>query len=114
MNEKYAVENVPMPPQQFPGGSRSRVNLAGKKLRAAEFSFEDYMVFEEWRAAHRAVLNTFQASLRSRTRGKISLLRKDIKDEIRYWINCIDFREWNFPGWMMWLDADLSLKALMS
>src|SRR5690606_17443698 len=30
---------------------------------------EDYEVIDEWRAAHRNVLNTFQAILRTRTRG---------------------------------------------
>jgi ppGpp synthetase/RelA/SpoT-type nucleotidyltranferase len=53
----------------FPGGSRSRVNTAGKNIRLNNASVEDLHVIEEWRAAHRAVLNTFQASLRNRTRG---------------------------------------------
>ena len=56
--------------QVYPGGSRSRVNLAGKRFRQHDETLEDYLVFEQWRAAHRAVLNTFQASLRNRTRGK--------------------------------------------
>lgn len=66
----FVIDNFPIPNPRFPGGSRTRVNLAGKKLRNSEMDFEDFMVFEEWRAAHRAVLNTFQASLRNRTRGK--------------------------------------------
>lgn len=69
---KISVESVSMANPQFPGGSRTRVNLAGKRLRDGTMIYEDYMAFEEWRAAHRAVLNTFQASLRNRTRGKIS------------------------------------------
>ncbi|HBP1034176.1 (p)ppGpp synthetase [Pseudomonas aeruginosa] len=59
-----------MTENNFPGGSKSRVNLAGKKLRTREAEYEDYYVFELWRSAHRAVLNTFQASLRNRTRGR--------------------------------------------
>lgn len=55
--------------KHFPGGSKSRVNRAGSALRDGTASFEDYLVIEEWRAAHRAVLNTFQAILRNRTRG---------------------------------------------
>ena len=54
----------------FPGGSKSRVNLAGKNIRSGNITADDLLVVEEWRAAHRAVLNTFQAILRNRTRGK--------------------------------------------
>jgi putative GTP pyrophosphokinase len=53
----------------FPGGSKSRVNRAGENVRAGTPTEEDLAVIEEWRAAHRAVLNTFQAILRNRTRG---------------------------------------------
>ena len=53
----------------FPGGSKSRVNRAGDQVRAGTASPEDYAVIDSWRAAHRNVLNTFQAILRMRTRG---------------------------------------------
>jgi putative GTP pyrophosphokinase len=53
----------------FPGGSKSRVNRAGANVRNRCETSEDLKVIDEWRAAHRAVLNTFQASLRNRTRG---------------------------------------------
>ncbi len=52
----------------YPGGSRSRVNRAGNNVRSKVATEEDYAVIEEWRAAHRPVLNTFQAILRNRTR----------------------------------------------
>lgn len=39
-------------------------------MRAGNPSEEDLWVIDEWRAAHRPVLNTFQALLRNRTRGK--------------------------------------------
>lgn len=55
--------------ETYPGGSKSRVNRAGDSVRAGTPSEEDLRVIEEWRAAHRAVLNTFQAILRTRTRG---------------------------------------------
>jgi putative GTP pyrophosphokinase len=55
--------------QHFPGGSKSRVNRAGESVRAGTQTAEDLHVIEQWRAAHRAVLNTFQAILRTRTRG---------------------------------------------
>jgi putative GTP pyrophosphokinase len=53
----------------FPGGSKSRVNRAGDNVRAGKPTPEDLLVIEEWRAAHRAVLNTFQAILRERARN---------------------------------------------
>lgn len=52
----------------FPGGSKSRVNRAGDNVRARNQTSEDLKVIEEWRAAHRPVLNTFQAILRNRTK----------------------------------------------
>jgi putative GTP pyrophosphokinase len=54
---------------KFPGGSKSRVNRAGNNVRSNTATLEDLKVIEEWRAAHRGVLNTFQAILRTRTRG---------------------------------------------
>lgn len=54
---------------EFPGGSKSRVNRAGDSVRRGAASTDDLHVIEEWRAAHRNVLNTFQAILRQRTRG---------------------------------------------
>jgi ppGpp synthetase/RelA/SpoT-type nucleotidyltranferase len=56
--------------KNFPGGSKSRVNQAGNSVRSGNVSLDDLNVIDEWRAAHRAVLNTFQAILRTRTRGK--------------------------------------------
>ena len=54
---------------QFPGGSKSRVNRAGNNIRGGKATIEDYRVLEDWRSAHRNVLNTFQAILRNRTKG---------------------------------------------
>jgi ppGpp synthetase/RelA/SpoT-type nucleotidyltranferase len=53
----------------FPGGSKSRVNRAGEQVRNGTASPEDLKIIDEWRAAHRGVLNTFQSILRNRTRG---------------------------------------------
>ena len=55
--------------QSFPGGSKSRVNRAGDNVRMGKATPEDRKRIDEWRAAHRGVLNTFQAILRQRTRG---------------------------------------------
>jgi putative GTP pyrophosphokinase len=54
---------------EFPGGSKSRVNKAGANVRHRCATSEDLKIIDEWRAAHRAVLNTFQSSLRNRTRN---------------------------------------------
>lgn len=54
----------------YPGGSKSRVNRAGDAIRKHTATAEDLDVIETWRAAHRGVLNTFQALLRNRSRGK--------------------------------------------
>ena len=56
--------------KNFPGGSKSRVNQAGNNVRSGNVTLDDLYVIDAWRAAHRAVLNTFQAILRTRTRGK--------------------------------------------
>ena len=54
--------------QTFPGGSKSRVSRAGANIRLGAPTPNDLLVIEEWRAAHRGVLNTFQAILRTRTK----------------------------------------------
>lgn len=56
--------------RRYPGGSKKRVSRAGEAIRFGAASPEDIAVIEEWRAAHRSVLNTFQAILRFRTRGR--------------------------------------------
>lgn len=53
----------------FPGSSKARVSRAGENIRKNAATAEDLTVIEEWRAAHRGVLNTFQAILRTRTKG---------------------------------------------
>ena len=59
-----------MKEKEYPGGSKSRVNRAGDAVRNGNSTEGDLAAIEEWRAAHRAVLNTFQAILRIRLRGK--------------------------------------------
>jgi ppGpp synthetase/RelA/SpoT-type nucleotidyltranferase len=62
---------------KFPGGSKSRVTRAGEHIRQGTATPDDLSVVEEWRAAHRGVLNTFQAILRNRTRGtKVSVAQR--------------------------------------
>lgn len=54
----------------FPGGSKSRVTRAGSNVRSQTATDDDLQAIDEWRAAHKVVLNTFQASLRNRTRNR--------------------------------------------
>ncbi len=54
----------------YPGGSKSRVSRAGDRIRNGNADLGDFLTIEEWREAHRSVLNTFQAILRNRTKGK--------------------------------------------
>jgi putative GTP pyrophosphokinase len=67
------AHELPKPPSTdpaiFPGGSKSRVSRAGQAVRSGNPSADDLAVIDEWRAAHRSVLNTFQAILRQRTRS---------------------------------------------
>lgn len=56
--------------RRYPGGSKKRVTRAGEAIRSGSATPEDIAVIEEWRAAHRGVLNTFQAILRFRTKGR--------------------------------------------
>ncbi len=66
-----------MPDVTFPGGSKSRVSRAGERIREGSPTEEDLAVVEQWRAAHRGVLNTFQSILRNRTRGsKVSVAQR--------------------------------------
>ncbi|MDR3714294.1 MAG: RelA/SpoT domain-containing protein [Puia sp.] len=52
----------------YPGGSKSRVTRAGAAIRAKTQTVDDFITINIWRAAHKPVLNTFQAILRNRTR----------------------------------------------
>lgn len=57
------------PDVDFPGGSKKRVTRAGAAVRSGSATASDLAAIEEWRAAHRHVLNTFQGILRNRLRG---------------------------------------------
>lgn len=61
--------------------SKGRVNRAGDVLRQRpeDLTEEDVVVLDAWRAAHRYVLNTFQAILRNRTRGQNIVVAQRLK-----------------------------------
>jgi hypothetical protein len=74
---------------KFPGGSREAVTRAGNAVRHGEAELADLTTIEVWRAAHRRVLNSFQAILRNRTRGQKVVVaqrhkrRRTIFDKLR-------------------------------
>ncbi|MBN8934990.1 MAG: RelA/SpoT domain-containing protein [Rhizobiales bacterium] len=49
--------------------SKGRINRAGEAARQGNASGQDMEVINNWRASHAYILNTFQATLRNRTRG---------------------------------------------
>jgi len=56
---------------ETPWGSKGLVNRAGDVLREKrQLTDEQLSALENWRAAHKHVLNTFQSILRNRTKGK--------------------------------------------
>jgi ppGpp synthetase/RelA/SpoT-type nucleotidyltranferase len=60
-----------------PWGSKGLVNRAGESLREGrQLSKEELDALENWRAAHKHVLNTFQAILRNRTKSAKRLKRR--------------------------------------
>ena len=73
----------------FPGGSRKRVTKAGNNVREGKATFDDLKAINEWRAAHRRVINSFQAILRGRTRDTDVIVaqrhkrRRTIVDKLR-------------------------------
>lgn len=49
--------------------SKGQINRAGNEVRAGDPSPEALHIINNWRASHAYILNTFQATLRNRTRG---------------------------------------------
>lgn len=52
-----------------PSDTKSAVKKAGDRIRRGEEGLHDFNVLNRWRGAHGYLINTFQASLRNRTRG---------------------------------------------
>ena len=53
-----------------PWGSKQAINRAGEALGVKTLSEGQILVLESWRIAHKQVINSFQALLRARARGK--------------------------------------------
>ncbi|HYZ23833.1 MAG TPA: RelA/SpoT domain-containing protein [Rhodopila sp.] len=75
------------------GPRRARVSKAGATVRNGTETPEDLEVINAWRAAHKPVLNTFQAILRNRTRNSKTVVaqhykrKKTIFDKLRRFPN---------------------------
>ena len=64
------LELLTMAKNAPPWGSKGLINRAGDALRARrELTQDELAAIEAWRAGHKNVLNTFQASLRTRAKG---------------------------------------------
>jgi putative GTP pyrophosphokinase len=77
---KLALMTTPTP--TYPGGSKSRVRRAGENIRLGKATLDDLAVIDLWRAAHRPVLNTFQAIFRTRGSGVVVAQRHKRKRTI--------------------------------
>ncbi len=68
-----AVLDRAMPEAKKPASpweSKGRLNRAGEALRKEQLSEADIRILNVWRGAHNHILNTFQAILHNRTKGK--------------------------------------------
>lgn len=68
MTIRQLFESKPSP-TQLPWESKTRVDRAGNSVRNSQLTQADLNIIDLWREAHRHVLNTFQAILRTRTRN---------------------------------------------
>lgn len=62
-----------------PRHSKIRVNKAGRAIGLGDATLEDIQVVENWRASHAYILNTFQATLRNRTRESTAVVGTRLK-----------------------------------
>jgi putative GTP pyrophosphokinase len=62
-----------------PLSSKRRINIAGERIRNGTSTAEDLVVIENWRASHAHILNTFQATLRRRSKGKSVTVAQRLK-----------------------------------
>lgn len=62
-----------------PEYSRKAVNRAGENIRLGVLTPEDIQVIENWRAAHNKILNDWQATMRSRCKGKSIIFAQRLK-----------------------------------
>lgn len=59
--------------------SKSRINRAGRSIASGTADITDYAVIENWRTSHAYLLNTFQATLRNKARGREIIVAQRLK-----------------------------------
>jgi ppGpp synthetase/RelA/SpoT-type nucleotidyltranferase len=59
--------------------SKSVVNQAGENIRKNQFTDDDVNIIENWRASHNHILNSWQATLRNRSRDKDVVFAQRLK-----------------------------------
>ena len=62
-----------------PAHPKGRVNHAGAAVRNGNPSASDMEVLDNWRASHKYILNTFQSTLRNRSRGTGTVVAQRLK-----------------------------------
>lgn len=63
----------------FPIYSKTKVENAGKNIRKGIFTEEDIKIIENWRISHNHILNSWQAILRNRCKGKNIIFAQRLK-----------------------------------
>lgn len=64
-----------------PHYSRNQVNKAGKNIRNKNYSVDDLVIINNWRAAHNHILNTWQKNLRNRITNKKTIFAQRLKQK---------------------------------
>jgi putative GTP pyrophosphokinase len=86
-----------------PWESKGRLNRAGDNLRVKTLTSDDIRVLDAWRGAHNHVLNTFQAILRNRTKGKNIIVAQRLKRRLTITDKLFQSQGCSLPAWMMLL-----------
>lgn len=62
-----------------PENTKERINRAGNSIKNAQANEEDYRVIENWRSSHNKILNSWQAMLQNRCKGKEIVFAQRLK-----------------------------------
>ncbi|MEE9432900.1 MAG: RelA/SpoT domain-containing protein [Sphingorhabdus sp.] len=73
------MQNRKSPSFVRPGNSKGRVNRSGTAISLGNQTAEDMAVVENWRTSHAYLLNTFQATLRNKAKGKPIIVAQRLK-----------------------------------
>lgn len=62
-----------------PKFSASAVNKAGRRIGEGNPDIDDFAIIENWRTSHAYILNTFQATLRNKSKGQDIIVAQRLK-----------------------------------